>query len=566
MQSNQEVYEQIRDSLDISELISERVKLRPASRGYSGLCPFHEEDTPSFHVYTDTQSYYCFGCHESGNIFTFLMKSENLSFPEALKVLSERAGISLREHKPNDRTSYDILELAARFYADELNSSHVARTYLERRKLEDTDMKRYTLGYAPESWDALVRYLRDQKVTDKQIQDLGLGIPGRNGLYDRFRGRIIFPIRSITGRVIAFGGRIITGEGAKYINSSESEIYHKRRNLYMLDRARNAIREKKRSILVEGYMDAIRLHKNGFTETVASLGTSLTQEQAELLSRYADRCYICYDSDKAGKNASLKSMFVLQKHGLDVYVIEIPDGKDPDEYLSDHEAKDFEGLISQSKPLIVQHIESFKASLSDPLTRKSSMKELFTSLLELEVHEVLQYKMQFSEATGIPPSKIEEWYMSKQKREIPEEVKVQASQEVKSSEHPSESALCSLLFHHAEFRLRIPPEKIMKYLRNPEVRRVIHLLLNEDVETLMLRWTETGDTEYMGIISRGEEICRRMKGLTLKEKFMNVCQTLRERYKSMRIRELTVKMQKSQATTDELLELSKLKSEQSRKR
>ena len=566
MPDNHEFYEQIRDSLDIADIIGERVKLRRSSRGYSGLCPFHEEDTPSFHVYTDTQSYYCFGCHEAGNIFTFLMKADNLSFPEALKILAYRAGIDMPKYecKTGGRTSYEILDLAAKFYTDNLNTYSAARIYLERRKIDSSDISGFSLGYAPNSWDALVRYLRSQKVTDKQMQDMGLALPGKNGLYDRFRGRIIFPIRNVGGRVIAFGGRVIDGEGAKYINSPESEIYHKRRNLYLLDRARNAIREKKRSILVEGYMDAIRLHKNGFKEAVASLGTSLTSEQAEILSRFADRCYICYDSDKAGQTAMLKSMFVLQKHGLDVYVVSLPTGKDPDEYLIEHTPEDFEEAIRKARPLIVQHIESFKALLSDTLTRKSAMKELFTSLLELDVHEVLQYKMHLSEATYIPPSKIEEWFMSKQKRSLPEEKP--APSEAKGVEHPSEAALCSLLYHHAEIRLNPKSDEALKFLRNSAARNVAFSLLHDNPENLMLLWTQLKETDTLAILARGDEVCARMKGFNTAEKFLSIYGTLRERYISRRVRELTSKLQKSQATSEELLELSKLKADQTQKR
>ena len=324
-----EIVDRIRNTLDIADVIGGRVKLRRSARGYSGLCPFHSERTPSFHVYTDTQTYYCFGCHEAGNVFTFIMKLDGLSFPEAVKALADRAGIEVPEYEreSNAKGNYEVLDLAAKFYAESLKSG--ARNYLERRKIDEADIKRFSLGYAPSSWDALVGYLRSQNITDKQLLDLGLAMQGKHGLYDKFRGRVIFPIHDVAGRVIAFGGRLLDGEGAKYLNSPESVIYHKRKNLYLLDMARKSIREKKRSILVEGYMDAIRLHKCGFTETVASLGTSLTPEQAEMLSRFADRCYICYDSDTAGQNAMLRSMFVLQRHGLDVYVVNLIGGKDP---------------------------------------------------------------------------------------------------------------------------------------------------------------------------------------------------------------------------------------------
>lgn len=553
-----EILEQIRDALDIAEIIGERVKLRPSSRGYMGLCPFHEERTPSFHVYTDTQSYYCFGCHEAGNIFTFLMKADNITFPEAVKILADRAGIKLPKYEnPGEHTAYEILELTAKFYADNLTSNNAARAYIERRKLDEADISRFSLGYAPNSWDALVKFLRKLKVSDKQMQDLGLAQEGKYGLYDKFRGRIIFPIRDIAGRVIAFGGRLIDGEGAKYLNSSESQIYSKRKNLYLLDKARKSIREKKRSILVEGYMDAIRLHKCGFTEAVASLGTSLTAEQAETLSRFADRCYICYDNDKAGQNAMLSSMFVLQKYGLDVYVVNISGSKDPDEFLAEHSPADFEDALTKARPLIIQYIEAFKPSLADTLTRKSAMKELFMTLSELAVHEVLQHKLFLSEATGIPPSKIEEWFLSRHKQPLPEETHEPV--EVKGVEHPSEAALCSLMYRHAECRISLKTEDALNLLRNPTARNTALSLFTENVDGLNILWAELGETDMLAVIARGDEICARMKGLSTGEKFRSIYYALRERYTARRIRELTSKLQKSEATSEELSELMRLK-------
>ncbi|WP_208873333.1 DNA primase, partial [Fretibacterium fastidiosum] len=208
--------------------------------------------------------------------------------------------------------------------------------------------------------------LRGQGVTERQAVACGLALEGqRGGVYDRFRGRLMFPIRNVAGRVIAFGGRLVDGEGAKYINSPEGEIYSKRRNLYLLHEARSAIRERKRSILVEGYMDALRLHLCGFPEAVASLGTSLTEDQARLLKRFSDTCYICYDSDAAGQEATLRGMYVLQELGLDVRVVSLPLGKDPDEFLLASGGPDrFEEAIANARPLILQHLAAVRGPWS----------------------------------------------------------------------------------------------------------------------------------------------------------------------------------------------------------
>lgn len=555
--NNREICEQIINALDIADIIGERIKLKQASRGFTGLCPFHEERTPSFHVYTDTQSYYCFGCHEAGNIFTYLMKADNMSFPEAVKTLADRAGIELPKYeKPGERTAYEILDLVAKFYADNLKSG--ARAYLERRKIDDADISKFAIGYAPSSWDALVRYLRNLKVTDKQMLDLGLALWGKHGLYDKFRGRIIFPIRDIAGRVIAFGGRLIDGDGAKYMNSPESEVYHKRKNLYLLDKARNTIRERKRSILVEGYMDALRLHKCGFTEAVASLGTSLTAEQAETLSRFADRCYICYDSDKAGQSATIRGMYILAENGLDVYVISLPNGKDPDEFLCSNSPEEFENAIQSAKPLILKHIEVLTPALKDLATRKSAMKELFESLLRLNIAEVMQYKTQLSEITAVPPSKIEEWFVSKHKQALPdEEVKLPVKTE--RTDFLLEAGLCSMLLNHAECRISLNLKDVYKILKGSIAQNVATAFLNNDPEDMINLWLSTGSTDEISLITRGNEFCVQMKGLNVSEKWQKIYDGLRTRAIMKRVQELTLKMQKSQATPQELLELKELK-------
>ncbi len=352
--SNSDLYNEIKNSLDIVDIIGEKVNLRRTGQGFTGLCPFHSEKTPSFHVWPETQSYYCFGCHEGGNIFTFIMKTEGLNYHEALEFLASRAGIKIDSHKINkSRDLYEIMNLTANFYANNLVSSQgvTARAYMKRRNLTENDINNFSLGYSLNSWDSLVNYLRKNNIPDKIIVDSGLALNGKTGIYDRFRGRLIFPVKDISGRIIAFGGRLVDGEGVKYINSPESEIYSKRKNLYLLDIARKSIREKGRAILVEGYMDALRLHKCGFNESVASLGTALTSEQAELLKRFADRCYICYDNDPAGISATIRGMYILQENGLDVRVINLEGGsKDPDEFLSANPIIEFEQAIKNAKP------------------------------------------------------------------------------------------------------------------------------------------------------------------------------------------------------------------------
>ncbi len=554
MASNNNIVEQIQNSIDIADIIGERVKLRKSSRGYMGLCPFHNEHTPSFHVYTDTQSYYCFACHEAGNVFSFLMKLDGLTFPEALEILAERAGVALKQYTrdKNSRTLYDVMNIAAEFFTKCLLSSQgtAARAYMKRRNMGASDVGKFSLGYAPNSWDALTNYLRKAGITDKMILDAGLALENSRGIYDRFRGRLIFPVKDVAGRVIAFGGRVIDGDGAKYINSPESEIYSKRRNLYLLNDARKFIRERRRSILVEGYMDALRLHKAGFGEAVASLGTSLTGEQAELLSSYAERCYICYDGDTAGQNATIRGMYILQTHGLDVHVVNLPDGQDPDDFLTANSPEKFEQALRDARPLVVQHIEVLRPKLSDPMTRKQTLNELFSGLSELSHDEVLQYKAQLSEATLLPPSELEKKILHDTKELHTDNSKAP----VKAYDDLPEAAFCAMILRSRECRLKVKPEDIYTLLKSNTAQQTASAILDDNPDTLPVMWLTTGDTEKTALIARGEEFCRSISG----DKWQKIYGELMTRAVNERMNEIRAKMTTNSATLSELQELCKL--------
>ena len=537
--NNNEIINQIKESLDITDIIAERVKLRKTSRGFMGLCPFHHEDTPSFHVYTETKSYYCFGCHEAGDIFTYVMKTENLAFPEALRVLADKAGIKLEKHSSEGVDTYGVLDLAAKFFAENLKSAQgtSARAYMSRRQLDDSDIGRYSLGYSLNAWDSLTKFLRSRHITDKAIIDAGLALTNSHGLYDRFRGRLIFPIRDITGKVIAFGGRLIDGDGAKYLNSPESAIYLKRKNLYMLDTARKAIREKGRSILVEGYMDALRLHKCGFTESVASLGTSLTQEQAKLLARYADRCYICYDSDTAGQDAAIKGMYILAENGLSVYVVSLPEGKDPDEFLCVNPPESFEAALREAKPLIVKHLVSLKPALNDELTRRKALDELFENLRRLNPDDVFKYTGSICDATLMSIEEVN----SRILRKAPN-VKSQPPKPQPPAKKPNdllEAGMCALLMHNPECRVSLPLVEAMRILNTPLAQDTAAAILTENTEGLEAYWLSSGEVEKVGLIKRGEFECSTINAENEAERFEKVYRALKRGSIKRRIAELT---------------------------
>ena len=557
--SNNTVITQIRENLDIADIIGEKVKLRPSSRGWMGLCPFHQENTPSFHVYSDTQSYYCFGCHASGDIFTYVMQYEGLSFPDALKILADRAGVKLDNYHPENRDAYSVMDLAAKFFTDNImsNSGTAARAYMSRRKFTTNDLQRYSIGYSPNAWDALTRYLRDKGIQDKTILDSGLALTGKYGLYDRFRGRVIFPIHDITGKVIAFGGRLIDGEGAKYINSPESSLYRKRNNLYLMDIARKSIRQKGRSILVEGYMDALRLHMSGFTESAASLGTSLTPEQAAILSRYADTCYICYDSDTAGQAATVKGMYTLAEHGLRVYVVYIPQGKDPDEFLSNNPPEKFEELLSSASPLILMHVNSLKPALQNEKTRRKALTALFEGLSRLSLDYVTQYMGSICTATALSPEIVQNYLLKKDTLNS-ENARITITPPKIYAANPYdelEAALCVLLMRSQECRSIHSLDELMSILRNETARDIAATIFTENTDGLYELWLSTGDTKKISLLKMGENFCAQMPLCASDtERFTKVYSSLKRGSIERRIAELKAMPQDKQIV-DELFTL-----------
>ena len=510
--NNNELTAQIRAALPIEDIIGEKIRLRPSSRGFMGLCPFHQEDTPSFHVYTDTQSYYCFGCHESGDIFTFTMKSENMSYPEALRLLADRAGVKLPERSAvHSRSLYDVLDLAAKFFRSCLMSGQgtAARSYMKRRNMNASDVERFAMGYSPSSWDSLIRHLRERGAADREILSCGLALQGRQGgFYDRFRGRLMFGIKDIAGKIIAFGGRLIDGEGAKYINSPEGSIYHKRNNLYLLDTARKAIREKGSAILVEGYMDAVRLHKCGFANTVASLGTSLTDTQAELLARFTDRCYLCYDSDTAGQNAAMKGMYTLAEHGLDVRVIQLPEGKDPDEFLSSHEPSEFNDAVNSAKSLITHHLSFIVPRMKETAGRRKVLQEFFGQISRLDRLDVLDHKGEICDTLNLRPSDMDRYITG-----VIQQKPVQTPQTAIPRQDTAdlEAGLCALLYASEDLRRSIDLTEI-------------HGILSEGISRSCFTDIMTGepDTDSISFINRGNEFLSTISEKTYDEKWKKV--------------------------------------------
>lgn len=333
---------EIESRLDIVELISETVHLSRKGNNYWGLCPFHQEKTASFSVNRDKQMFYCFGCHAGGNIFSFVMKKDGLEFREALEILAAKAGVGI--NNPRDRKTVDkrkaivaVNNAAAQYYNELLmsNLGHTARAYLEKRGIARETISLFNLGYACDEWNNLEEYLLKKGFSAEIVKSSGLikRSEKKNRFYDLFRHRIIFPIMKYNLDVVGFGGRSLGEAQPKYLNTAETDLFSKRNNLYGLSQARESIREANRAILVEGYMDCIKLQQSGVKNVVASLGTALTEEQARLLRRYSEKVIIIYDGDEAGQRETLRAITVLRGAELKVEIISLPPGQDPDDFI-----------------------------------------------------------------------------------------------------------------------------------------------------------------------------------------------------------------------------------------
>jgi len=345
----------VRNAGDIVRLVSDYVPLKAAGQRLKGLCPFHHEKTPSFSVDPQLQLFYCFGCQAGGDAFKFVMLYEKTDFAESVEFLAKRWGVPLPRAagKPEDDSRSRgmlINESAMAYFRSQWSEparGRIARDYLAKRGVSDAIAERFGLGFAPESWDGLSAVLGARGFKAAEILTAGLAVPRKegSGQYDRFRNRVIFPIRDVAGRVVAFGGRALGDSEPKYLNSPETPAYVKGEHLYGLDVAKESIRREGFAILVEGYLDLIALHQAGFENVVASLGTALTPLQVKLLARYTERVVVSYDGDAAGVAAAVKSLDLFLERGLDVRVAEIPEGQDPDDFVKEHGAAAYDAIV-----------------------------------------------------------------------------------------------------------------------------------------------------------------------------------------------------------------------------
>ncbi|MBI3956951.1 MAG: DNA primase [Candidatus Kerfeldbacteria bacterium] len=379
----------IKQRLDLVDLIQGYAKLTQAGSNWKARCPFHTEKTPSFMVSRDKQIWHCFGCGKGGDVFSFVQEIEGMDFAEALRFLAEKAGVELKREDPKQRTertrAFDVNAFAARVYHRLLMSHDAAaeaRSYLAKRGVSDDTIRSWQLGYAPESWEGVSRFLRSHGFSDDEIFRAGLTIKRERGTgsYDRFRSRIMFPVQDHLGRIVGFGGRVLGSEEPKYLNSPQTVIYDKRAVLYGLVQAKNAIKSSQLAVVVEGYMDAISSHQAGVTNVVASSGTALTREQVRLIKRLTPTIALAFDTDVAGQAAALRGIEVAWDEELNVNVIHLPSGKDPDELVRQDPAA-WKQAIAGAKPFMEYVFDRVQAT--QDLTIVTGKKQAAKTVLPL---------------------------------------------------------------------------------------------------------------------------------------------------------------------------------------
>jgi DNA primase len=434
-----EKVEAIRDRADIVDIISEYLTLKKAGRNFVGLCPFHNEKTPSFTVNRDKQIFYCFGCHEGGNVFSFLMKLNNQSFPEAVRYLASKTGVIIPDglitSDEKKRTGVKeqmihVNQLAARYFSHNLlsHAGREAREYLKKRGMAEAVVKEFQLGYAPEGWRNLSGFFEKEKISLKVAEQTGLVVSKTNAdrsFYDRFRGRLIFPIEDIGGRIIAFGGRVMGNGEPKYLNSPESAVYVKGRCLYGLNKSKDDIRRAGFVIIVEGYFDFLALWSAGVTNVVATLGTALTKDHVDLIRRYTNHTVAIFDPDEAGKKALARSIELFLTGSMSAKVVVLPDGLDPDQYIRKFGKENFDKLVVNAQSMVDYYIETvigkvdsveeklqalraalpFVGSIDDVIERNLFIKRVSEKLgidqelLKREIHHSLDSKTPAQERT-----------------------------------------------------------------------------------------------------------------------------------------------------------------------
>lgn len=504
MPSFNNILEEIKSRIDIVELISQYVTLKRAGQNFKALCPFHSEKTPSFMVSPSKQIYHCFGCGEGGDIFTFLMKHEGISYREAIRELASRAGVELGDGggKAESIEKGQFLNInkdALTFFQDSLMKSKKAIDYLKARGIDRKGIEIFSIGYAPDSWDSLITYLKKKGYKIELMKKAGLITEGVKGYFSIFRNRIIFPIFDLRGGVIAFGARAIDDSMPKYLNSPETPVFNKGRVLYGLNLAREPIKKKGHAILMEGYIDVITSHLHGFSNAVAPLGTALTEEHGRLIKRFTDEVIVVFDSDEAGIKAGRNAAVILFSAGVDVKMLSLPEGEDPDSFLKNKGVEAFEELLRRpisvvdflvqyggNKNLIAHDAIEVISRIPDSIIRGSYIKLLSERLgiNELFIIEELKRnkrgikKKDAVDVSKYPLKPLDEVYIIKLLMQYPE-----GSNDILDSLKPEdfEDGITRAIYSKINQGLR-DPDKLLLGCNEGEKRLLTRIMLMDDIE------------------------------------------------------------------------------------
>ena len=521
-----QLLEEIRARVDIVDLVGQFVNLKRAGENWKGLCPFHAEKTPSFMVHPKKGIFHCFGCGVGGDAFGFLMRQDRLQFPEAVRVLAERAGVALPTERRTEvdgqrEALFKTMAQASEFYQDALwnrPEGEGARRYLDSRGIAPEMARRFVLGYAPEGWDHLLGFMKGRGVTEEQLVQVGLILPRQtgSGFYDRFRGRLLFPIKDGQGRVVAFGGRAMGTEDPKYLNSPETPLYVKGQTLYAFDLAKPQIREKNRALVVEGYVDCLMAHQHGFTETVAALGTAFTASQLGLLRRYCDEVLTFFDADAAGKKATQRVEELLEPgtqglawavnrtgsfgdgSALRLKVALLPSGHDPDSFLRKEGAQAFTQRIAEARSLLAYAVETAIGEENTTAPRGKATAFARVALILAKVtdsQEATELARDAALKLGVDPTQL--WIEAQRlqgalRKPAPATAPAPAGVNLPSAERD----LVSLLVQNPDVRAALLPVLVEEDLAHPALRAILAALKTvtaESPEALMPHLP--GDTE-----------------------------------------------------------------------
>jgi len=523
------VLESIREAADIVDVISQYVSLKKVGRNYQGLCPFHQEKTPSFVVSHEKQLFHCFGCGVGGNVFTFVMKYENLSFVEAARGLAERYGIHVPETSRSGDDMrrdalYDVNAVAQEFYhrlLEEGDDGQIAHTYLKDRGISRITWADYGVGYAPRRWDALVRHLKGKGVDIKDAEAVGLIIPKRGGWYDRFRHRIMFPIRDAQGRVIGFGGRTLEDrDSPKYLNSPESFLYRKGRSLYGMDVARqHIIKEGGKVCVVEGYFDLLSMVQKDVKNIVATLGTALTPEHVRLLRRFATDCYFLFDGDEAGKKATVNAVTMCMREDLFSTVVPLPKGLDPDAYC--RKGLSVAELLTRAVPGVeyCMKVMTEGLDLKDPRGKRQAVEALVPLLLQIPdgVTRDVYFK-RLADVTGVSEEVV---------RQTSHRMRQRRTARLQNDVIPGvrispEKKLVQMMLNYPEVVTRVRDAGVIKEIQSQELKTIAQAIITlqesdhaMSLDRLSLQLKDETMQEIAATLAMTDEVISRDEGVVI---------------------------------------------------